>query len=141
MGKRANPMDVRAALSYEIEEAARALGVTPATVRNWIKDGLPVMASCKPYLILGAAIRDYLRTKREEKKRPLGPDELFCLSCRAPRKPNNLKVVVQIIGPRTSLLKGLCADCGGTCTRMISKSANTKYADIFQLAKEAASAP
>lgn len=57
MGKRPNPMAVKATLTYEIAEAARALGVTTATIRNWIKDELPVMSSCKPYLILGEAIR------------------------------------------------------------------------------------
>ncbi len=45
MGKRANPMAVKAALTYEVGEAAKVLGKSPATIRNWIKDGLPVMAS------------------------------------------------------------------------------------------------
>ena len=31
MGKRANPMAVKAALTYEIDEAATALGKSPAT--------------------------------------------------------------------------------------------------------------
>jgi len=141
MGKRANPMAVKAALTYDINEAARALGVTPPTIRNWIKDGLPVMASCKPYLILGAAIRDYLRTKRETKKRPLAPDQLYCLSCGAPRRPENNAVTGRQIAPNTTLLKGVCESCSGTCTRMISKQDITKFADIFQIMKEASSTP
>ena len=75
MSKRANPMAVKAALSYEIGEAATALGKTPATIRNWIKDGLPVMSSRKPYLISGAAIREYLRVKYKSAKRPLDPGQ------------------------------------------------------------------
>jgi len=138
MGKRANPMAVKAALSYDINEAARALGVTPATIHNWIKDGLPVMAARKPYLILGTSIRDYLRTKREGKKRPLGQDQLYCTTCRAPRKPVNRAVTSQQIAPRTTLLKGVCESCGGTCTRMISTKDITRFAEIFQITKREA---
>jgi len=141
MGKRANPMAVKAALSYEVEEAACALGVTPATIRNWIKDGLPVMATRKPYLILGAAIRDYLRTKREAKKRPLGPDQLFCLSCRTPRKPENAAVTSLEITSKTTLLAGICESCGGTCTRMISTKATARFVENFQITKRAGSDP
>jgi hypothetical protein len=63
MSKRANPMAVKAALTYEVGEAAHALGKSVATIRNWIKDGLPVMTSRKPYLILGADIRSYIKAK------------------------------------------------------------------------------
>lgn len=59
MPKRANPMAVKANATYDVFEAARALKVSPATIRNWIKDGLEAMTSTKPYLILGAAIREY----------------------------------------------------------------------------------
>ena len=51
MGKRANPMRIKAVLVYTPEEAAKALGKSTATIRNWIKDGLPVMSSRKPMLI------------------------------------------------------------------------------------------
>jgi predicted transcriptional regulator len=56
-------MAVKAGLSYEVSEAAKALGKNEATIRNWIKDGLRLMASMKPCLISGAELRDYLRTK------------------------------------------------------------------------------
>ena len=47
MSKRANPMAIKTALTYEISEAAFALGKSPATIRNWVKDGLPVLSSRK----------------------------------------------------------------------------------------------
>ena len=88
MSKRTNPMAVKSALAYTVEEAANALSKTPATIRNWVKDGLPIMASHKPYLISGAAIREYLRAKRKDAKRPLEPDELYCPACRQRAPPN-----------------------------------------------------
>ena len=139
MGKRANPMAVKIALAYTIDEAANALGKNPATIRNWIKDGLPVMSSCKPYLISGAAIRDYLRAKYKATKRPLEADQLFCPSCRVGRTPVGMAVWISEIAPKTSLLKGRCTKCGGTATRMISKLRVAEFAKTFAISKQAPS--
>lgn len=141
MGKRSNPLAVKSALTYNINEAAFALGKTPATIRNWIKDGLAVMSSRKPYLILGAAIQEYLRAKNKRAKRPLESTELFCPSCRIGRRPLDMVVTNGPISPHTSLLKGLCERCGGVCTRMISTKKTKEFAVIFKIAKEAGSAP
>ena len=138
MGKRANPMSVKAALTYDINEAAKALGKSPATIRNWIRDGLPIMASRKPYLILGAAIQDYLRCKYKATKRPLEADQLSCLSCRRGRKPVHLAVSLTPINCKTALLKGICEHCGGRCARMISIARLDEFAKTFKIAKGAA---
>jgi len=139
MSKRANPMAVKAALTYDVNEAARALGKTPATIRNWVKDGLSVMSSRKPYLISGAAIREYLRAKYKAAKHPLGPDMLYCLACRKGRHPVGMSATISSLTLRTSLLKGICSRCGGTCTRMISKSKAADFAQTFSVKEEAAS--
>lgn len=133
MNRRANPMAVKAALTYEIGEAAAVLGKSPATIRNWIKDGLPVMASRKPYLISGAAIRSYLRDKYQKSKSPLAPDELFCLSCRAGRKPKGMAVEVFANTPKTTRLKGVCECCGACSNRMISNSKLHVFARTFRI--------
>ena len=137
MGKRANPMAVKSALTYTIEEAAKALGKSPATIRNWIKDGLPVMAKSKPYLISGLAIREYLREKYKAAKRPLKPDELFCPLCRAGRRPFGMAVTVTEISSKTRLLQGVCETCSGKCTRMISAAKAHDFTATFRIAKEA----
>ena len=131
MGKRASPMAVKAALTYEVGEAAKALGKSPATIRNWIEDGLPILSGKKPLLISGAAIRDYLRAKYRAAKSPLSPDELFCLSCRAGRKPLGMLVEAMPNTPKTTRLKGLCECCGATSTRIISNTEAHAFAQIF----------
>lgn len=141
MGKRANPMAVKAALTYDINEAAKALGKTPATIRSWIKDGLPVMSSRKPYLISGEAIRSYLRAKYKAAKRPLGPDDFFCPGCGGARQPVEMAATVWPTHNKTVLLKGVCNRCGGTCTRMISKSRLGEFTQRFQLSNKADSEP
>jgi hypothetical protein len=59
MNKRTNPMAIKAALTDEVSEAALALGKSPATTRNWIRDALPVTPDCKPPLISGEILREY----------------------------------------------------------------------------------
>ena len=131
MSKRANPMAVKSALTYDVSEAAKALGKSEATIRNWIKDGLPVLASQKPLLMSGAAIRGYLRAKYREAKSPLAPDELFCLSCRTGQKPVGMMVEAIPHAPKTTRLKGLCECCEAVSTRIISNSQTHVFAQTF----------
>jgi hypothetical protein len=131
MSKRANPMAVKAALTYEVSEAAKALGKSQATIRNWIRDGLPVLATQKPFLISGAAIRDYLRAKYRAAKSPLSQDELFCLSCRAGRKPVDMMVEAIPNTSKTTRLMGLCESCGAVSTRFISNTQAQEFAKTF----------
>lgn len=131
MGKRSNPMSIKSALAYEVSEAADALGVSVATIRNWIKDGLPVMATKKPYLISGAELRAYLRSKNESAKKPLKVNELNCFRCRAGRKPIGLAVVCYRNTAKTSRLAGECERCGSAASRLISNSRREEFAAIF----------
>jgi len=135
MGKRVNPMAVKAALTYEIGEAAAVLGVTSATIRNWIKDGLPVMKAQKPFLISGTAMREYLRAKNRAAKRPLDWNELYCPSCRAGRTPRDMAVTIAPITAKTSLLKGCCSECNATVARIISNADVAEWSKVFQVTK------
>ena len=86
--RRADWRRIKAKYSYTIEEAARALSVHRNAVRNWIRAGyLPVMDTSRPHLILGAVLIEFLKGKRIALKRKCGRGELYCLKCRAPRKP------------------------------------------------------
>jgi hypothetical protein len=127
MGKRANPMAFKAGLSYEVSEAANAPSKNEATIRNWIKDGLRVMASMKPCLISGAELRDYFRTKYQNSKTKLSPDELYCLPCREGRKPFDMAVEVISNNSKTTRLKGGCGRCEAmaTCVSNLHKSDTT----------------
>lgn len=135
MAKRVNPMAVKANVAYDVGEAATALDVTPATIRNWIKDGMEAMTASKPHLILGEAIREYLQSKYAAAKKPLKQNELFCPSCRTGREPVPGSVSIRPVSPKTDLLKGQCAVCGGKATRMISHNQLQLFADTFKVVK------
>jgi len=135
MAKRANPMAVKASLTYEVSEAALALGKSKATIRNWIRDGLPVMSKQKPYLILGQALRDYIRATSQAAKSPLAQDELYCVSCKSAQPPQDLIVEVVPNNAQTIRLKGVCSDCGGAASRFVSRSKAQQFAVIFTFKK------
>jgi len=135
MSKRANPMAVKAALTYEVGEAALALGISKATIRNWIRNGLPVMSKQKPYLILGQALRDYIRAMSQAAKSPLAQNELYCVSCKSAQPPQDLIVEVVPNNSQTIRLKGVCSDCGGAASRIVSKNKTQQFAAIFMFKK------
>ena len=133
MSKRANPMAVKSALTYDVSEAAKAFGKSPATIRNWVKDGLPVMSSKKPLLFSGLALREYLRAKYRAKKTPLAFDELYCPSCQTGRKPFAMTVEAFTNSPKTTRFLGTCSHCDGCSSRIISNSKASLFAQTFHV--------
>lgn len=87
MAKVHNPNLCKIHRSYTIEEIANLYTVHKNTVRAWIKGGLQVCDNLKPLLILGQDLKDFLRGKRTQNKRPCKPNEIYCLKCRTPQKP------------------------------------------------------
>ncbi len=122
-GKRANPRLIKLHRPYTVDEAARALGVHPNTVRHWIADGLPALASKRPVLILGRELRAFLQERNSQAKRPCPPGTLYCLKCRAPSRPA-LGMVDYIARTATGgNLKALCETCGTVMHRGVTRDA------------------
>jgi excisionase family DNA binding protein len=134
MAKHPNPRAIKAARTYTVEEAAIALGVSVGTIRAWVKSGLPLMRSQRPFLILGENLRTFLEDRIRTAKAPLQPHQLYCLSCKAGRAPMGLLVDCIPQTAKTARLLGLCEACGGTCNRMISQSKIDQYSQIFCIA-------
>ncbi len=133
MARRPNHRAIRTARTYEIDEAAKALGVSTGTVRNWVKAGLPIMKAQRPYLILGEALKDFLQDRTKGRKVTLGPTQLYCLSCKASRTPMGMLVDCLPQTATTARLIGLCEVCSGTCNRMVSRSKIGEFGQIFEL--------
>lgn len=134
MPKLPNPRAIRATRTYTVIEAAEALGVSVGTVRGWFRDGLQAMTAQRPYLILGDMLRTFIEERRAKSKTPLMPDQLFCLSCKAGRRPLGLLVDWHQQSAATARLTGLCEVCGGSCNRMVSRAKLDQYRAIFDLA-------
>ncbi|WP_105514068.1 helix-turn-helix domain-containing protein [Defluviimonas denitrificans] len=141
MAKRPSARRIRAARTYTIEEAAQALGVSTGTIRAWVRDGLPLMKARRPFLILGDALRQFLTARATGAKVALQPGQLYCFSCKVGREPMGRMVDCIPQTARTARLVGLCAHCGGTCNRMVSRTKIDQLAGIFDLALKDGSEP
>lgn len=109
--RRPNPRLVKIHRSYEVAEIAELFGIHRNTVRQWIKQGLPVADRHRPQLITGSALRDFLQSTRSKNKRPCQPGELYCLRCRAPRQPAGDMVDFQPVTPKVGKLTAICPCC------------------------------
>lgn len=133
MAKRADPRRLRAAQTYTVPELASALSVSVGTVRSWLKQGLPAMTGQRPTLILGEAAKEFLADRTAKTKRPLAPDELFCLSCKAPRKPYAGLVQLDRAPGKPARVTGFCEACETVCSRVIGAAQISHFSEYFDL--------
>jgi len=121
MGKRLpNPRLARIHRSFTIEETARLFDVHKNTVGNWIKQGLPVCGKKRPFLITGRDLRVFLEAKRFKNKQNCGADEIYCMRCRAPKKPAADLIEYKAITDTLGNLVAICPDCASIMNRRIS---------------------
>lgn len=119
-GKRLNPNLAKVHRTYTIEEVARLFVVHRQTVRNWIKSGLPKFDKQRPILISGDCLRAFLQVRRNQKKRPCKPGELYCMRCRQPRRPAAGMLEYLAITPSSGNLRALCPSCAALMHRRVN---------------------
>lgn len=108
--------------NFTVEEVARLFGMHRNTVRAWVKSGLPTCDSKRPMLILGRDLRAYLQARRTRNKRPCKPGEIYCVRCRAPKRPDGDMADYIPITEKFGNLEGICPDCGGMMYKRASKA-------------------
>lgn len=116
MPKRARINGIKSYRCYTPAEAAALVGVSTKTVRNWAKNGLPIMDCERPALIRGDDLRAYLKKQRQSKKIETGLCEFYCVRCRASNRPLGNLADCILAGHRATL-KALC----GICENAVSK--------------------
>jgi hypothetical protein len=108
--------------SYTVEEAAQLFGTHKNTVRAWVKAGLPTCDSKRPILILGHDLAAFLQARRTRNKRPCQPGEIYCVRCRAAKRPAGDMAEYQPITASLGNLMGICPDCDGTIYRRANRA-------------------
>ena len=130
---RANPRLAKIHRSYTVEEIAALYEVHRNTVRQWIKAGLPVVDHRRPVLVMGAALADFLRSRRAEKKRPCRPGEIYCMRCREPRVPAGGDVRYHPITATQGSLVGICPACAAGLYRSVSVANLGRFEGILSI--------
>jgi excisionase family DNA binding protein len=123
MPRLAKARGIKSRWNYTVAEVAALLGVARNTVRKWIKDGLPLATDRRPFLIRGCDLKAFLDRRVVSRKQPLGPGQIFCVACRAPKRPAGDMADYAARGPNCGTLIGICPDCHRVIRRVVSWAA------------------
>lgn len=115
-----NPRMVKIHRSYTVEEVAKLYGMHKNTVRAWIKQGLPICDDRRPTIVLGRDLATFLQARRIKNKRTCQPGEIYCVRCRAPKKPAADMADYQPVTAQIGNLMALCPDCNSIMNRRVS---------------------
>lgn len=132
MANRPNWRAISVHRSYTVDEARRALGVSKATVRRWIKAGLPVIPDSWPRLIHGPALIAFCKPD-PSRKAPCPPGQCYCVKCRAPRPAAFSEAEIVLASAGSVNIRALCADCATLMHQRVSWKRLPSVAFILQL--------
>lgn len=118
---------IRPSKTYSLPQIAETLDRDIATVRAWIRDGLPTLGDQKPLLVLGSELKPWLKAKWAARKQPCKPDEMLCFKCDKPRRPETGSVRIEPRNEKTVSITGRCSVCG---TRMAKAGSRAQMAEI-----------
>ena len=133
MAKHFKLRGIRIHQSYEVGEVTEILGASELTVRRWISNGLPVLSSKRPVLILGFELKNYLEDVQAKPKRDAALGEIMCMSCRKHQMPFGLMADYIPTSDTNGRLMALCGACEGACVRFTSKASLAKLSTVLDI--------
>jgi excisionase family DNA binding protein len=119
--------------SYSVEEAARILAVHKNTIAKWLKNGLGAIDDRRPILIQGRVLRSYLEERHRTRRRRCGRGELYCLRCRAPRRPAENRAIYTPLLRSGGNLQGRCWECSSIVCRRVSLTQLSELKEILSI--------
>lgn len=118
--RRQNPRLAKAAFSYTIAEAAELYGVHRQTVRQWLANGLRTIDSRRPLLIHGRQLNLFHKARRDAAGSSCGAGQIYCLSCRSPRRPAGDIADFVAVTEKVGMLSAICPDCERMMTQRVN---------------------
>ncbi len=108
----------KAKRAYSFAEIAEKLNTHIRTIQIWKKEGMKILDDdAKPFLVMGYDLRDFLKARLKNRKRPLKIGEFYCPRCREPRGSQSGKLTVETTHRQLGrtykqvLLRGVCESC------------------------------
>lgn len=118
MRKKYKLRQIKKRYCYTFEEISSLMNVHNRTVQIWKKEGLKVIDTVRPYLVMGSSLYEFLQKKLEKRRFKLKPDEFYCVKCRKPQRVTDNDVWLELTGKtigkdrhREIIIKGMCDEC------------------------------
>jgi excisionase family DNA binding protein len=122
MARRFNYRRVKIHRSYTVAELANLIGAHRQTVLRWIVAGsLPTTDAKRPHLIHGEQFRVFMLA-HEPIKQKLSPGEIYCLGCRAPKRPAGDMAEYVPYTPTRGAISGICPTCSNMVYRAVARA-------------------
>jgi len=135
-GKRKyNTRRIKATWPYSVTEIADLFSLHKNAVSRWLKEGLQVDTTRRPYLIRGDALIRFLDARQQRKTRPCTLAEFFCFKCRAPREAYGGIADLTIESPTRLRVKALCVACDTPVNKVQSMKNRPKIEASFHVQK------
>jgi excisionase family DNA binding protein len=115
-----NPRKAKIHRSYSVAEVAALLGVTRGAVRAWCKADLPAVKIAGGLLIYGEELRAFLEKRRAARRAACPPGSIYCMKCRAPRRPLPEAITVTPLMGTGGNIRAPCPQCRATMNRRVS---------------------
>ncbi len=133
MARRFKTRGIKSNKAYDVCELADAACVTPATVRNWLHDGMGRVDDTRPTMIMGFQALDYLNSRKAKGKRPMQVGEFYCMRCKAARTSFGAMADYVPTSANGGRLKALCGVCECNCNRNIRASELPAFSKVLAI--------
>jgi hypothetical protein len=87
---------------------------------------------------MGFALKKFIANRAAKSRQSLKEDEVFCMRCKAPRKPFGMMADYVPINLVRGRLETLCECCEGRCVRLVSASAIARLSEKMDIAMNGA---
>lgn len=115
-----NPKKAKIHRSYSVAEVALLYGVSRGAVRAWCKAGLHAAKIGGEFLIYGDDLRAFLEQRRASQRATCPPGTLFCVGCRAARRPHPEAARLTPFNEKSGNVQASCPQCGAAMNRRVS---------------------
>jgi hypothetical protein len=130
-----NTRRIKSNYCYSLHEITELFSIHISSVRNWIKEGLPLIDTSRPYMVHGTDLITFIKKRQTKRKRPCKENEFFCLKCRAARTCLNNTIDLRIKSPTKVQLSGKCTICETSMYRAGSVKKIAEYQKLFSIQK------